>query len=995
MGRTYRKLMRRDLRSTGTRFLSILAIVVVGAGFLAGLLATTPDMQDTADKYYSDYSLFDVDVRGTLGMTEADVEALAALDTVEQAMGAYVTDLNMESDAGSYVTRIYGVPLDKHGSGSLLNDFKLVEGRMPENPGECLIASPNGFLKAHHAGESFRISDDNTDYESLLENYNFTELKAVGVVQTPYYMSMESEPSTVGTGSIGLVIFVYPECYALDVYTDVFLTAAGGRDLGTFTQAYQDKIEALTQQLEDFGLERCQIRYNEIMDEGNAALADAQAEYDDAEESARQELEEARNTLDDGWRQLESGQQSLYSQQQQLNESAAQLDAAKSQAEAQAQQAREQLQAMEDMMPQEQYQAALEQIEAQLQAGVAEIQAGYTQLTAGQRAIAQAQAQLAESRAELEQGEADYTEAKEKAEEELSDAQAKIDDARAELADVEVPEWYVTDRSDTTSYASYKSNSEKVAAIARVFPVFFFLVAALVALTTMTRMVEEERVQIGTLKALGYSNGKIAAYYLGYSVVASTLGSILGCVVGFYLLPLVISTAYGMMYTLPRVLLSFRWNYAVLIVPISIGCTTLATLAACINELREKPASLMLPKAPKAGKRIFLEHIRPLWRRLRFTQKVAARNIFRYKKRLYMTVLGIAGCTALLLTGFGLRDSMHDIVDKQFGEIYKYNLSIYVKDGQTAQTDAVIQDVLTGEAVSSHALFHYESGSVENGGKSEKVNIFVPKETAQLKEQFTLRGRRSGADIPFREDSLILTEKTCEQLGVQAGSQVTLQNADGKKATFTVSAVTENYVAGYAFISSGTYQTAFGTEPEYKLILAQAADQSLEAREALSKEILQSDDVLLVQFTQTIRDSFQNTVKSIDYIVIVLILSAGLLAIVVLYNLTNINISERKKELATVKVLGFHENEVAAYIYRETTVLCILGILLGFLLGLWLHGYVVRTAEVDAVMFGRHIKWQSFLYAALVTGFFTALVDLFMLGKLKKIDMVESMKANE
>ena len=550
--------------------------------------------------------------------------------------------------------------------------------------------------------------------------------------------------------------------------------------------------------------------------------------------------------------------------------------------------------------------------------------------------------------------------------------------------------------TDLVSHASYKSNTEKIDAIARVFPLFLFLVAALVALTTMTRMVEEERTQIGTLKALGYSDMRILFYYLGYSFWASLLGCAIGVILGFRLLPSVISQAYSMMYTLPTIVTPFRWQEALIIAPVAIVCTTGATLMACLSQLKEKPSRLMLPKAPKAGKRIFLEHIPFIWNRLKFTQKVTCRNIFRYKKRLYMTVIGIAGCTALLLTGFGLRDSINDIVDKQFFELYLYDMTISLKNEDSLAESSELQSILDdGTLITSYATVHNETASASTELGKETTTIYVPKQTDRLKEHILLRNRLSGADVPFTEDSVVLTEKMCEQLGLSVGDSFTLTPDDGGKATLTVTGITENYVSSYVFISETTYIDAFGEQPEYNQVIAKAVSDDTATHDAIASKMLLLDDVSLVSFNSSIKESFDNLIGNINYIVYVLILAAGALAIIVLYNLTNINISERKKELATIKVLGFYEREVAGYIYRETTVLSILGTLVGFLFGKGLHAFVIQTAEVDAVMFGRTLYPSSFLWAAVVTLLFTFLVELIMMPKIRRISMVESMKAND
>lgn len=1064
---TYAKLLCRSVRSTFARFLSILAIFAVGSGFLGGLIATTPDMQLTVWDYYKDTNMFDLYFKGTLGITEDDLESVRSLDYVQDATPAYVTDVTLDNSEGSYVTRIYGLDINDE---NLVNGFVLKEGRLPQNENECLICVPNSYSSSHHIGETYRISEENKDYGELSDTYNFEELTAVGMIDLPYYISIESETSSVGTGSVQLVMYVLPEAYSMDVWTDIYLTLKGASEIDCFSDEYTDYVQDFADRLESFGQERSEIRYNEIVTDAQKELDDGWSEYNSSKTEAESELADARAKLDDGWSQLadaraelDEAQTQLADAQEQINSASAQLNSSIAAAQAQLdaslsaaaeeqkkaarsqvdenfapyQEAldarREQLEAQKSYMSETDYQAALALIEssqAELDASkAAALNSAYEQIDAAieqQRSASQAEidaakasglAQIAQNQARLDQktreyndglqqadaseaelieSEADYEQAEQDADSKLSDALDDLNAAQEQIDEIDMPEWYIFDRADTVGFTSYKSNSEKIAAIAKVFPLFLFFVASLVALTTMTRLVEEERTQIGTLKALGFSDGHILGYYLGYSALACLTGSVIGIIIGFKTLPPVIVNAYKMLFTLPKTEMPFRLGYAAVITAVALACTLGATLAACLSQLREKPSSLMQPQAPKAGKRIFLEHIRFIWEPMKFTHKVTARNILRYKKRFFMTVFGIAGCSALLVCAFGLRDSIHDIVDLQFGEIYKYNFTMYLKESDADKTDPSISGVISGSPYIEDTLcLHSESGYIDRAGKSHSANLVVPEDTEAMTDFVTLRKRTSGEDIPFDKDSVILSEKLCEQLGISVGDTVTVRNADGRSAEVKVTGVCENYITSYAYFGREAFFDAFGGAPEYKMVWGKMSDSSQQARNEVSSELLLSDNVLAVSFSENIRESFGNTVESIDYIVIVLIIAAGVLAVIVLYNLTNINICERKKELATIKVLGFHENEVASYIYRETNILCLIGVAVGLLLGIWLHRFVVLTAEVDAVMFGRSIYPMSFVYAAAVTIVFMLLVELIMLAKLRKIDMVESMKANE
>lgn len=618
---------------------------------------------------------------------------------------------------------------------------------------------------------------------------------------------------------------------------------------------------------------------------------------------------------------------------------------------------------------------------------------GQIELTNAAQQLADGEREYAEAKADADAQLADAAQELADAEVELADAKIEIDDAQKEIDELKLPEWYVLSRESNVSYVSFFSNVQKVDAIAKIFPLFFFLVAALVALTTMTRMVEEERLQIGTLKALGYARGAIMWKYMFYALAASVLGSVIGLAVGIFLFPSVIWNAYTMMYTLPQLHCRFIPSIAITSALAAIGCTLAATLNACWSTLHETPARLMLPKAPKAGKRIFLEHIGFIWKRMKFTHKVTARNLMRYKKRFFMTVIGIAGCTGLLVTGFGLHDSISDIVNKQFDELFLYNLTISLSEDETAQSAGVTQ-ALAEHGESEYLTVHQEQSSNRYENMTFNTHIFVPQDSADFAQFICLRDRKTGEPVAFSETGVVITEKMSERTGYGVGDTFLLENNDGDKGEFTIAGVAENYVENYVYMSAETYERAYGEAPDFASVVARVGAEK-EHRDELSTALLVLDGVSGVSFTDDLKESFSSMMQKIDTIVVVLILSAAALAFVVLYNLTNINITEREKEIATIKVLGFFDREVSAYVYRESLMLSLIGTTVGLVLGIFLHAFVIQNVEVDAVMFGRDIRAISFVYSAALTMLFSVIVNLVMHGKLRRISMVESMKAPE
>ena len=710
-------------------------------------------------------------------------------------------------------------------------------------------------------------------------------------------------------------------------------------------------------------------------------------------EAQKQVLDAGKDEIDRGQAALDEARGELEAQQQAVNAARGELDAQQAAFDAQT----------------AQFDAAVAQVEqgtadlasARLQAD-AQIAAAQQQLDEAAAQIASGRSQLEQGRADYEGGLAEYERQKADADAQFADAERQIADAQQKIDDLENPSWLVMDRDQNYGVASFESDANRVDSIAQVFPFIFFLVAALVALTTMTRMVEEERVLIGTFKALGYSRARIASKYLLYAAVASVTGSVLGIAVLSQVLPAVISEAYAIIYFVPRGPLPIDLGLAGLAAGLGVGVTLVATWAAAFATLRERPATLMLPRAPKAGKRILLERIAPLWRRLSFSWKVTFRNLFRYKKRFVMTVIGIAGCTALLLTGLGLQDAINDIIDKQYGEIVHYNAVVTTEDDLPAASQQELDDLLgAGGAVESSTRVQSASMVASGPDKADvHASVVVPEDPGGLADFLTVRTRVGHEPLSIGDDGVVLAEKLANELGVGVGDTVRLAeqdemgNATDKTFDLTVTGVMENYIYNYVFIGPGEYARMEGGQPAFSTYYAVTSSDAGE-RAQFNDAVRAIDGVKTVAYNDEVIDAYKSMLKSVGLIVIVLVVAAAALAFIVLYNLTNINITERMREIATLKVLGFTPREMNAYIFREIFLLAAIGCAVGLVLGVWMEGFVVVTAEVDQIMFGRAIHPTSFLLAFLLTMLFTVLVMLAMRGKLRRIDMVESLKSNE
>ena len=635
---------------------------------------------------------------------------------------------------------------------------------------------------------------------------------------------------------------------------------------------------------------------------------------------------------------------------------------------------------------------------SQLINGQSKIDSAWTQIPIEEQKLTYAKQKIAEGEVELEEGKAEYEEGRKEADEEFAKAEKELADAEKDIGEIKEPTWYIEDRDVLLDYTSFGDNATRMQAIGKVFPAIFFMVAALISLTAMTRMIEEQRIQIGTLKALGYSKITIAMKYLGYAFLATLLGSALGVLVGGKLFPTVIISAYMSMYEgLPEIIVPYHVGYVLMASLAAILATLGATLLASYRELAMRPAVLMRPPSPKKGKRVFLERVPFIWKHLSFTWKSTIRNLVRYKKRFMMTVLGIGACMGLMLIGFGLRDSILDVARLQFRTIQFAEETLYLEDDLSEEKRQAIVEKLDAEkGVDNYMDFYTRTSTIQKGKFKEDVYVMIPKDTRDLSKFFSFRDRVGKTEHILGTDEVILTEKAAKTLDVKTGDSIELKLNDYEVVTVDIAAITENYLLHYLYISPELYQQLYGEEPVYNSIQLNV-DETKENSEifAIGESLMKLDGVQSVSYASTMMGSMDDMLASLDLVLIILTISAGLLAFVVLYNLNTININERRRELATIKVLGFFDREVSAYVYRENVLLTIIGVIAGCFFGRLMHYFVITTVEVELVMFGRNINLPSFVYSIIFTVLFSILVNAVMYLKLKKIDMVESLKSAE
>ncbi len=1082
----------KEIKNSYKRFISLLLIVLLGVGFFAGIKATSPDMKKTLDTYFDDLDVMDIQVISTLGLTNDDVKAIGQVDQVEQAEGTYQTDAIVTIGEEEVVVKLETLTDN-------LNKLNLVEGRMPENANECVVEPRFLIGTGHNIGDTIEveiedITNDDGEKEAILKN---NELTIVGTAESPLYIYTDRGSTSLGDGMIDYYLYVSKENLNASIYTNVYLTVAGAKDLETNSDDYLEKIDAVKDNLEAISEERREARYNELYDSANSKIEEAQKELDEEKEKAEKELEDAQKEIDDGKKQIEDGRTEIetnrananyqFSQaEQQIEDSKTELAEGKKQFETEKKNAEEQIASYEEQLRTlEQTQTQLNNVQtnlkqaqtqlANLQAslenateeekakiqeqitnlnvqiqtlqvtintiqselekqGITDLSATITQLQNGintantelkngekeledaQKQIEeaeaelkaqknstyyqlnQAEAELDDAEAEIKDGEKELEDARKEYDEKIKDAEDELLAAKEDLKEIQRPEWYVLDREQNVGYVNYMQDTERVANLAEVFPVVFFLVAALMSLNSMARMVEEERVQIGTLKALGYSKRQIVRKYIVYASLATLIGGGIGLVIGFSYLPKVIADIYAMVYDVPDVILEFNVGYAIAGMAAALLCTVGATIYTSVKQLRHNPATLMRPKAPKPGKRVILEKIPFIWKHLNFTAKVTARNIFRYKKRFLMTIIGVCGCTSLIIAGFGLRDAIGNMIPLQYGEIYKYNINISLKEEKEGEELQALEDeIAKNEQITDLLGANIQSVKIIKDDNNQNIQLIVPEDVEKIENFVSLRSRTHKDEKYIPDGSgVIITEKLSKLLDIKEGDTITLENADGDRAEVQVAHITENYILHYLYMSPDLYNTIYDTRIEPNTILAKTNDLTEEQQNELARTLLQDEDNISgVSFTSDSSETLEVVMNNMDMVVWILIIAAGLLALVVLYNLLNANISERIRELATIKVLGFYDREVYEYIGRETIILTILGILVGLVGGYYLTMYILKTCEIDMLMFDPEIRVLSYVLGVVITVVFAVIVNVITYFSLKKIDMIESLKSVE
>ncbi|HBZ32099.1 MAG TPA: ABC transporter permease [Lachnospiraceae bacterium] len=1030
------KTTYREIRQSFGRYAAILAIVALGVGFFVGLMVVTPAMVRNGGRYLNNHDLYDLRLLSTLGFEKDSVDAFTDREDVKAVEGAVSSDFLAVDESGKSRVLVAQTLLE------VQNQVELKAGRLPEAADEIVMDS--SLFSKDDIGKTIQVSDENP--EEMADLFAYDVYTIVGIADASYYINYQRGSTTLGTGRVSGFVYMLPDGFDTNYYTEIFVRLDQNDRI--YSDVYKKKIEDLKTWAEPIAEQEAQNRYDSLKADAQQKVDDAQKELRDQTADARTDLEEAKQKLTDGQKELADGKeqiadakkqlqqakQTLAQKQTELNNGRAQLVDGRSQLEAgqvQLDSARAQLNAAiaaaqsagsqagaesgmsgsaaspaqlwQQLAQLDAQQAALDAQRNQLESSEAELTAGEKQLAAAKQELSSQEKQLneqeqklADAEKELADGQKEYEDGLQTLDEKTADAKEKIADAQKQIDEIQEPDVYVLGRDTNIGYASYENDSMIVAGIAKVLPFFFFLVAALVCMTTMNRMVEEQRTQIGVLKALGYSEARIMGKYLFYAGSAAWIGSVIGFLIGSTIFPTVIWNAYKIMYHMGDYELMFDPGLAAASLAVALLCSVGVTWLTCRYELMSTAANLIRPKSPKSGRRVWLEHIPLLWNHMSFLAKVSVRNVFRYKQRFFMMVIGIGGCTALLVTGYGIKDTIADIADMQYEEVQLYDMSVTLKEGYPAADAADFSELTEVLSESSEDWMPFCEIAMDLTGRSgvKTANVVIPQDTGAAQEYIRLR-TEEGEDIPWPgEEEAVISAKLARKCGIRVGDTVTLRTEDGEKLKVKVAALSRNYIYNYVYISPETWKLDNGSDPVYKSIYIHASEGAQENRE-LSEKLLACDVVSAVAVNADMLSQINKMMGSLDAVVLLVILCAGALAFIVIYNLTNINITERIREIATIKVLGFRPKETASYVFRENVVLTALGTIVGLGAGICLHRFVIANIDVDMVTFQPRVLPFSFVKSILLTFVFMVIVDVVMYLKLERINMAESLKSVE
>lgn len=952
----------REIKDSFGRYMALLLIIALGVGFFAGLRVTDPAMRQAMQIYLDEHQFYDFRLVSSLGFEDQDIEYLKENIEARNVEESISFDILADFDGSSLALKAISIP-------SKINTLELETGHLPESDDECLIDS-YVFAEAE-LGDYLVISDSNEEDDR--DHFKYDRYKVVGTVKSPLFIQYERGTTSLGAGVLDGFMYITEDGFDSDVYTECYVKFDS--DLTLYSDEYKDLIDTREEEIESILEKSAQMRYDRIMADANKELKEAEDELNDKKAEGQAELDDAKTKLDDAKAELDKAYDSI----KEYEDMEVQLYDALSNMDQQLSQMEQALAYSPDQVDMNQY--------ALLRQTYDENMAKYEML---HNNLVEARAKYEEGLAEYNDGLVEYKDGQAEFDEKIEEAEEKIADAKKDIADIDEPDTYLLGRDTNTGYVCFESDSTIVGAIAVVFPVFFFLVAALVCMTTMNRMVEDQRTQIGVLKALGYSNGAIMGKFIFYSGSAAFLGALFGFIAGTIAFPKAIWFAYKMMYNTNEISYYFSPSMLTISFLVAFLCSVGVTAISCRYEMHEMAASLMRPKAPKAGKRIFLEYIGFFWNRLKFLKKVSLRNIFRYKGRLVMMVMGIGGCTALLVAGLGIYDSIADIAVNQFTNISFYDIDLTMKDKVKDQVPLLEE---MGFDTEDYLVYYHTSADLSNDKYTKNVYVNVYEDDANIEKFYDLHDIKGNhLDLP-EQGKIIVNHGLADRYDIKVGDKVRLSSDSLKETEFEVAGINQNFISNYVYMTRSSYERLIGKLPDRKNIYLNVKEG--QDPHVIGADLMGKSSVSLVSSTVDTLDRVDSMMASLNIIVYLVIGCAIALETVVVYNLTNINIGERVREIATVKVLGFYKEETRSYVFRENVILAVMGAAVGLVLGKYLHLYVMNQIVVDMITFDIRVTALSYFLAFILTILFTIVINALMGKKLDEISMTESLKAVE
>ncbi len=987
----------RVIKLSFPRFLSLTVISMLGVFCFAGLGATAPDMIKTLDNYLDSTNTYDIKILSTMGFTDNDISALKKIKGVNQIEGGYSKDVLIVEDDSEYVINVSSLPTD-------INKLKLIKGKLPSKDNEIVVEEVMLSRCNLKIGDTILLSD---------EAFINKEVKIVGTVDSSLYFNAIVSSSirgntSIGTGTINYYTFCLASNFNQDYYTNIYLTVTDALELETSKDDYNDLINQVTKRIENISNNQEKNRrdqiYNEVLDKITKEEDDGNKKFDEVAAT----LDSSKEDLDKAKANLNTYKNKLASTKTMLNQARASIDDAWGKYRATL---------SENNINEAEIDKNIEYLESEIAKINQLIEAGSStdelkgQLTNLNTKLALLK-QLKSVKSEILNNEAQYNsnlnqyntsynsylsslnlyntnydrylESLDTYNTERADFNEKISEAKEDLNKIDMPSWYIYDRTDYTTYAEYVDDTNSIKNLSGIFPIVFFAVSILVSLISMNRMVEDDRGEIGTLKSLGFSNKDIMIKYLLFSFLAMVIGGVLGSLLGVVIIPSLIFKIYKILFDIPNFYLGLNLNITIIGFLISFICVCGATVYTVSKVLKEKPSELMRPKAPKSGKRVCLEKISFIWDNISFSNKVTIRNLFRYKKRVIVTIVGIAGCCGLMLCGFGIKDSIMDIAGRQYGEIFKFDAMAYVNN-ISSDTEIFNNSMITSTVYTNNLKVTVSDTN---------VNLFVANDNEELDKVVNLFNYKTKKRIKLVKGKVVITEKLASLKKLKVGDKINIVDVNNKKYQYEISDITANYFEHFIYMDRNTYEESGGVF-DANVVYLNTKKLSNKDKDVLSGELLKNDEVLSVNYVSSLVEVITNMLNSLDEVVFILIVLAASLSFVVLYNLSNINIMERKREIATLKVLGFYNKEVDNYITKENIILTIIGILIGLGFGYLLTNIIITTVEIEKARFLKRICFNSYIYAAGMSFIFTLIVNIVTHFSLKKIDMIESLKSVE